>query len=121
MEAESEIVAGYHTEYSGIRFALFFLAEYLESFAMAALAVVLFPAAGRPILRPGLVHRQDLRRVLPVLLDPRHAAARPVDQLLGFSWKCSCSGPPQRGADGRGDRDLSGADGDVMGSLSRSR
>lgn len=41
-EGESEIVAGFHVEYSGIRFALFFLAEYANMILVAALAVILF-------------------------------------------------------------------------------
>jgi NADH-quinone oxidoreductase subunit H len=44
-EAESELVAGYHTEYSGFRWCLFFFAEYAEMFAVGALASILFCGA----------------------------------------------------------------------------
>jgi NADH-quinone oxidoreductase subunit H len=45
-EAESEIIAGYHTEYSGMRFGLFFLAEYLSVFGVSCLGTVLFFGGG---------------------------------------------------------------------------
>lgn len=41
-EAETELVAGYHTEYSGIKFAMFFLAEYMHTVTVSAVAVTLF-------------------------------------------------------------------------------
>nr|WP_303652522.1 NADH-quinone oxidoreductase subunit NuoH [Paludisphaera mucosa] len=48
-EAESEIVAGYHTEYSGMRFGLFFLAEYLSLFSISCVGTVLFLGGGTPL------------------------------------------------------------------------
>ena len=45
-EAESEIVAGYHTEYSGMRFGLFFVAEYLGIFGVSCLGTALFLGGG---------------------------------------------------------------------------
>src|SRR4051794_16464877 len=48
-EAESEIIAGYHTEYSGMRFGLFFLAEYLSVFGVSCLGTLLFLGGGAPL------------------------------------------------------------------------
>lgn len=58
-ESETELVGGYHTEYSGIRFAMFFLGEYVALVAASALAVTLFfggwslPGLGFPLLPSG--------------------------------------------------------------------
>ena len=89
MEAESEIVAGYHTEYSGIRFALFFLAEYLESFGLAALAVTLFLGGWNgPLLPAWLWFVLKTYAVFFLFYWTRGTLPRVrVDQLMSFSWK----------------------------------
>jgi NADH-quinone oxidoreductase subunit H len=94
VEAESELVAGYFSEYTGMRFALFQLGEYGEMFAMAAMAVTLFlggwhaPWPGRPLLHPVLWFVVKLYVLIFVFMWVRWTYPRfRIDQLLNFSWK----------------------------------
>jgi len=93
-EAESELIAGYHVEYSGFRFAFFMLAEYVYTFAIAALATVLFLGgwhAPFPFLTfiPGIIWFL-LKMALCVFFMFWLRATFPrfrVDQLMGLGWK----------------------------------
>ena len=93
-EAESEIIAGYFTEYSGFKFALFFLGEYNAMFAISGLAVTLFLGGGAG---PGVAALPWLSTVwfiakifalIAVMIWLRGTLPRlRVDQLMGFAWK----------------------------------
>jgi len=96
-EAESELVAGYHTEYSGMRFAFFFLAEYANMFLVASVATTLFlggwtqiiPASIVPQLVPGPI-LFFLKVLVIIFLQMWLHWSLPrlrVDQLMYLSWK----------------------------------
>lgn len=93
-EAESELVAGYHVEYSGFRFAFFMLAEYVYVFAIASLTTAMFLGgwyAPFPFLDfvPGVVwFLLKFCSVVFFLFWLRATMPRVrVDQLMGFGWK----------------------------------
>ncbi|MCA1032091.1 NADH-quinone oxidoreductase subunit NuoH [Bacillus timonensis] len=92
-EAESELVAGFHVEYSGFRWAFFMLAEYVYFFAMASLTTVLFLGGWQPILFldfiPGAVwFALKFSLVVFVLIWIRVTFPRlRADQLMEFGWK----------------------------------
>ncbi|MBI1953490.1 MAG: NADH-quinone oxidoreductase subunit NuoH [Candidatus Omnitrophica bacterium] len=95
-EAESEIVAGFHTEFSGMKFALFYMAEFLSTLALAALAAILFlggwdgPAAGVVPARwtNALWMTAKTLGMVFVMIWIRGTFPRfRMDQLMGFAWK----------------------------------
>jgi NADH-quinone oxidoreductase subunit H len=96
-EAESELVAGYHTEYSSMKFAMFFMAEYANMFTVACLASLLFlggwsgPVFGPPIMQSLLPVFWFALRVFAfifIYIWVRGTLPRfRYDQLMAFGWK----------------------------------
>lgn len=88
-EAESELVAGYHTEYSGFRFAFYMLAEYLYVFAISCLGAALFFGGWSGPLLPGwLWFAIKVSAFIFFFFWLRATMPRiRVDQLMTFSWK----------------------------------
>jgi NADH-quinone oxidoreductase subunit H len=101
-EAETELVAGFHTEYSALKFALFFMAEYVNMFTVSVLCVTLFlggwyvPGLGK-ILEPGSIayalvsHVAFIAKIcffLFLYIWVRGTLPRfRFDQLMNFGWK----------------------------------
>ena len=101
-EAESELTAGYHTEYSGIHFGFFYLAEYLNLFIVSGVAALLFFGGWMPLHIPGLDAFNNIMNYIPsVIWFIGKAVALSfiiiwfkwtfprlrIDQLLTLEWK----------------------------------
>jgi NADH-quinone oxidoreductase subunit H len=88
-EAENELIAGYHTEYSGLRFGLFFLGEYVTLMVLGALVAVFFLGGWHGPLRPGLLwFLAKVAGVAVVMIWIRATLPRlRYDQLMQLGWK----------------------------------
>lgn len=101
-EAESELTAGYHTEYSGIHFGFFYLSEYLNMFIIASIASTIFLGGWMPFHVSGLDGFNAIMDYIPgfiwffgkaffvvfLLMWIRWTFPRlRIDQLLKFEWK----------------------------------
>jgi len=88
-EAEAELVAGYHTEYSGMRFALFFLGEYTYLFFVCAFGATLFLGGWQgPLLPPAVWLVAKSYALVLAMMWVRWTLPRlRIDQLLSFGWK----------------------------------
>ncbi len=88
-ESESELVAGYHTEYSGMKFGMFFVGEYLGITLISVLIVTLFFGGWLGFVLPGLVWFIIKTAIcLGGFILARASLPRPrYDQLTAFGWK----------------------------------
>jgi len=93
-EGESEIIAGYYIEYSGFKFALFFLGEYMGMFAISGLGITLFlggwhaPLAALEVIPSYIWFFAKLLAIIFVFIWVRGTLPRlRMDQLMNFAWK----------------------------------
>jgi NADH-quinone oxidoreductase subunit H len=88
-ESESELVAGFHAEYSGMKFGMFFVGEYLGITLTSALTVTLFFGGWLgPVLPPLVWFALKTFALIAVIILLRAALPRPrYDQLMAFGWK----------------------------------
>src|SRR6185437_6721315 len=93
-EGESEIIAGYYIEYSGFKFALFFLGEYMGMFAISGLGITLFlggwhaPLAVLEVIPSWIWFFTKLLAIIFVFIWVRGTLPRlRMDQLMNFAWK----------------------------------
>jgi NADH-quinone oxidoreductase subunit H len=88
-EAESELVAGYHTEYTGIKFAMFFVAEYTNMFIVSAVAATLFLGGWQGPLLPAVIwFLLKTYGLIIILMWMRWTLPRiRMDQMMSFAWK----------------------------------
>ena len=88
-EAEAELVAGYHTEYSGMKFGMFFVGEYLSILLLSAMTVILFFGGWHgPWLPPVVWFVLKMFGFIALIILIRAAWPRfRFDQLLSFGWK----------------------------------
>lgn len=88
-EAESELVAGFHSEYSGMKFGMFFVGEYLGITLISALIVTLFFGGWMgPVLPPIVWFTLKTFFFIAVFILLRASFPRPrYDQLMAYGWK----------------------------------
>ena len=88
-EAENELVAGFHTEYSGMKFGLFFIGEYVGIILISAMMVTLFFGGWLgPLLPPLMWFLLKTSIVIGFFILLRASLPRPrYDQLMAYGWK----------------------------------
>ena len=85
-EAESELTAGYHTEYSGIKFAFFFLAEYMNMFIVASIAATVFLGGWMPFHVAGWDGFNHVMDFIPPFIWYLGKTAFVIFMMMWFKW-----------------------------------